>query len=382
MNEAIFSYLLIQLFTLYKCKHISDHNSIELFNDGTYSIGFTLGKSHIFARLNQVGQGLRVMESSYKGLEVPSCRFIKNHTFEMEFAEYTIIEYQDMIKLSDELSTKINFYVMPPPQSLSFYKSGIGLAHNFANEEMSLIHQLKNDNKITKLSYTFNPNIKSDKNGSLYFGEVPKEIINSQKYLGDCDLMKNMTLWSCQLSKVKFGKNEFMNKYNMSFQSNKKDIGIPHNFYNEIKGKYLFEYFDKGECREIYSVESFCYIFCSLEIFEKVPPFEFFIGDLIIKIPLTKLISKLSDGYALDLQTPVFSKEEWVFGTRFLDLFISTFDYENEKVFLYSNEIEIISLKYTRSRKSIFIFNLIILITQIVILLFYSFKDGLIKSHS
>lgn len=382
MNVAIFSYFLILFLTVLECKDIYGHNCIKLHNVGTYSIGFTLGNSPIFAGVNQVTQGLRVMQSTYKDLELPSCRFIKNYTFDLEFAEYSLIEYQDTIKFSDELTTRINFYVMSAATLFSFNKIGIGLPHNFTNKELSLIHQLKNDNKIKKLSYTFYPHLKHEKAGYLYFGEVPDEVINSQKYRGDCDLIKNITLWSCYLSKVKFGESEFVNKWNMSFQSNERDIVIPYKFYNELKGKYLFEYFEKGSCREIYSVETYCYIFCSLKIFESLPPFEFFIGNSVIKIPLTKLISKLSDGYVLDLQIPVFSKDEWIFGTHFLDLFISTFDYENEKVFLYSNEIEIISLKYVTSRKSIFIFTLIMMITQTFILLYFSLKKDLIKGNS
>lgn len=97
MNVAIFSYFLILFLTVLECKDIYGHNCIKLHNVGTYSIGFTLGNSPIFAGVNQVTQGLRVMQSTYKDLELPSCRFIKNYTFDLEFAEYSLIEYQDTI---------------------------------------------------------------------------------------------------------------------------------------------------------------------------------------------------------------------------------------------------------------------------------------------
>ena len=99
------------------------------------------------------------------------------------------------------------------------------------------------------------------------------------------------------------------------------------------------EYKKNKKCREtsffgfVFSIE------CDCEIVKSLPGLEFTFDDKIFIIKFEYFFSQNKDKCFLDITHDFIFANEFVFGTVFLNLFITNFDYDNKAISFYSDDV-------------------------------------------
>ena len=303
---------------------------------GVYSIKYYLGRNEESSVIDQEKEGIKIRNETYRPELSPKFRLVKNRSYEFGFGIYTCFEYQDEIRLNDNLYTDIHFYGMGEDSFFSYGRLSFGMQYKINNELFSLVHQLKKNNIIDYLSYSFSPKENNDTSGKLYFGSLPDRV-KDKKYKGGCNVDRNQTKWACELKRIKIGDCIYDNKEKMNFQSRERSTIVPSSFYNEIRDLYLKDFFDREECREIFTLETFQFFVCNCSVLNYLPSIEFTIDNYIFKTNLKYFINRNKEYCFIDFQTNLEHNNNWVFGTNFLNLFVSTFDYEKHYITFYSD---------------------------------------------
>ena len=79
---------------------------------GVYSIKYYLGRNEESSVIDQEKEGIKIRNETYRPELSPKFRLVKNRSYEFDFGIYTCFEYQDEIRLNDNLYTDIHFYGM------------------------------------------------------------------------------------------------------------------------------------------------------------------------------------------------------------------------------------------------------------------------------
>ena len=333
-------YLLFINFT-YNSIKCSKSIKIPFLNTGSYySITFQLGKSNISTQINLKKEGIVV--DKYDSSISESSVLINNKSYPTYFGTFDYIEYRDYINFYTIEPILINFSFQDDNSFFSRDSAGFGLGYNSTVNELSFTSQLKTKGLIDKNAFTIIPNeINESKKdyGTLYFGEIPKYLIKNKKYKGNCFTIGNTTKWSCNLTKISFGNHTFVNNYNSYFQTSVKSLIVPSEFLDVLTDKFLMEYKKNKKCRE---TSSFGFVFsfeCDCDIVKSLPGLEFTFNDKIFIIKFEYFFSQNKDKCFLDITHDFIFANEFVFGTVFMNLFISNFDYDNKVISFYSDDV-------------------------------------------
>ena len=252
---------------------------------------------------------------------------------------------------------------------------GIGLSFIFSYEEYSLIHHLKKNNLINYLSYGFIPpqliinNNLNDSNtsfinkeGFIFFGGLPKNyIINKYRY--NCKITGKYNFWSCDLPYILFGEITYYSNPNntLFFENNnyayfngaERRILAPEDFMLFLKHNYFKNEIINGTCK--YYLYGMNYVFeCLCNIINIFPNISFIFDNYQYKFTSDELFDYYGGGNCLFvIQGNHLRKNNFVFGTPFLNKFISNFDYETKYITFYSeNKISEIDLdKFFKKRE-------------------------------
>lgn len=340
MKRTINFFLLFINFT-YNSIICSKSIKIPFINTGSYySITFQLGKSNISTLIDLKKEGIVV--DKYDSSISESSVLINNKSYQTYFGTFEYFEYKDYI----------NFFTIDPiPIIFSFQDdssifipdtSGFGLGYNSTINELSLTSQLKSKDLIDKNAFTIIPfevNVSNNKYGSLYFGEIPRNLINKKKYKGNCISISNSTKWSCNLTKISFKNYTFVNNYGSYFQTSFKSLIVPHEFLEVLFDNFLVDYKKNKKCIQT-SAFGFALSFeCDCETVKNLPDLEFTFGDTIFTIKFEYFFSKNNDKCFLDIIHDFIKGNEFAFGTVFMNLFITHFDYDNKLISFYSDDV-------------------------------------------
>ena len=136
------------------------------------------------------------------------------------------------------------------------------------------------------------------------------------------------------LTKIHFDNITFDNTQIAYFDSGNDYIYLPEEYYNTLDITY-FERF-QNDCSKVSFFEVLFMFVCNVEILSELPPFTFEFNDYEISIEAYRLFTYLDGNYVLDMRKNS-GNNNIILGGKFLKHFISTFDYENKKVTLYSD---------------------------------------------
>lgn len=238
---------------------------------------------------------------------------------------------------------------------------GIGLSFKFADERYSLIHHLKKNNLITQLNYGYipfslvisnnltdnNSNISLNQEGLIFFGGIPKNyIVNKYRY--NCKVTEKYNFWSCELPYILFGEITYNNNFNNTlffenknyayFNGAERRILAPEDFMSFLKHNYFRENILNETCK--YYLYGMNYVFeCICNIKNNFPDINFIFNNYQYKFTSEELFSYYGGGNCLFLiQGNHLRKNNFVFGTPFLNKFISNFDYETKLITFYSEK--------------------------------------------
>ena len=273
---------------------------------------------------------------------------------------------------------------------------GIGLTYKFLYEEYSLIHQFKKNNLINYLSYGFIPPSLFNKNNSnsnnsndtknneglIFFGGIPKDYINN-KFRYNCKVTEKYNFWSCDLPYILFGKISYNSNINntLFFENNnyayfngaERRSLAPEDFTLFLKHNYFKDAINNRTCE--YHLIGMNYVFeCVCNIKSNFPDITFIFDNYQYKFTSEELFEYYGVGNCLFLiQSNHLRNNNFVFGSSFLNKFISNFDYETKYITFYSeNQINKIDLNKFRNltRINLNIIGIIIFLL-IVCVIFY-----------
>ena len=380
-------HLLILLFLFEKVLNQCIKFNYTKFFGGSY-IDFFLGSQE--TRLfHGIDQGLTVTwteKGKYTYEDSSTAKVIKD--VQLKFQKFKLAgkEIEETLVFqssSDDYVTIENFPIVMT-RSTKGYNSrvgGVALAFNFTDEKYSLVHKMKKD-KIIQYA-RFGLIRKDNKNGVVFFGDLPSELSNKHMYF--CNVVGNYANWACELSYVFFGKVSYIYKndyYKNSdysfFQTAEGRVLAPGKFINYL-GETIMSKFGKKCVKELYGMN---YRFvCSCSVVDSFPRVSFIFHHHLIELEGKELFEiDHGDQCIFLIQSNHIRDNNWIFGNIFLEHFSTVFDYEKKRVEFYSDkELEYIEIekvfpwqKVSRIIKIVFA---VLLPTVAVIIIFMMIKN-------
>ena len=314
----MFLILYFTLLTLFLCESFI---YVPVKYDKAYFIDFTLGNSNLNLSLSQENDHIVADYFEYYNQLEKAITVIENNT-KILYQDYLL---EDYLSFTNEHAVKIIFEGV----KYNFFSPQIefGLFHNQSNENASVLYQLKKNNVINRMAYTFISNDNEIK--QMIFGDASEALERKYKYKGKCDISN---YWLCKLNKVVFNGVVFnLQRSYVTFQLNFGGIRIPEHFYNYWVNNAFLEEKDR---REGYNDLFKC------DKLESLPDFQFQFDNFVLNISSKYLyIKEEKDTEWCKFK---FSKyihdNNWTFGNPFLNMFTSTFNFETNEVTLYSND--------------------------------------------
>lgn len=226
---------------------------------------------------------------------------------------------------------------------------GLGYYGSHFEQRFSFINQLYWNGLI--YHRVFSQNFNDDTQGTITFGEIPKEIINNYKKYGRCPALnkeidgkfyKNRK-WECQLDGIFFGDvyNEtyvyYLDNARVSFFSFRKRALVPLEIFDYFEKNYFNELIQNEKCeRKI--VGKYDTIKCKKQIIEG-PKINFIYGDWVMSLPIGKLFAYKKDSESYEFM--FYHKnnfENWSFGRPVVRLFHMVYDYQNQEIGFFSEK--------------------------------------------
>ena len=231
-----------------------------------------------------------------------------------------------------------------------------GFAHKFGDERFSIVHQLYRNKYINTQKYFLYPNYDLADNGTFILGGNIYDILPFNptfKNKGIININETARKWEFTVNKLKIGNNSYENSISTIpitgyFQAAEGYVYVPLpvlSFFNEtifkeaLKTNHcsykIFAKYHYYECinnvinnfpQIIITIDGNDFVINSNNFFERSK------GRNYSTFYFKGLFNKnaIYDNFCYD-------KQKWIFGTPFLKLFISEFDYDKNKVTLYSN---------------------------------------------
>ena len=346
-----------------------------------------------------VGQTKDEQYDLYIDQEVPYSIF-----YDLDYKDSEVIKKTKLKVDDDEIFLNLieqNLYIANYTFPLQYYnieknsdRSYSNLALSFAKEcedsKKCLVNRLKDDGKIKKLEYTFEKVTKeqySDEESMIYIGGVPNNVIENKKMV-KCKVDKSEINWSCKLRGISFGVNPNELKYedindNIMFQVRNEDFQVPDKFISFYKEKILQDAIGRGWCRYYNSPDIYVAGYqCQNRAMKIIPTIHLLIGNFYLSFPsklffeLPKDSSDEKEYVFLNIQKNPFN--EWSIGGRFINNYISRFNYEDNTISFYSDDEFIIDSNYNEFSSSALgwiIFTIIILILGIGLLVYVRINE-------
>ena len=348
-------------FKLHVCSKIL---SVPLINkDYYYSINFLLGNSNITTRIDFKISYIMIDVESYEPNKSNTSVCIKNQSIITYFGLFKNIEYQDYIFFSSFEPLKINFNIQDK-NAMKIFEPGFGLGLNTSSNDQIFIYQLKEKGLIDKAGFTISPH-ENENNGTIYFGDVPNEIINSKRLDGRCLVNTSPSEWSCNISQIKIGKLIYNNsKFPIKsyFRITQGTTTIPHDVLKMLKISYLEKLLKEKKCNE-YNIYGFPNIIhCDCNWITNLPEMEIVYDNFTLKINLIAFFRRNKENCTLEMRIDNLGRNDLILGLNFLNLFITHYDYENKSVSFYRDEVTIHNWKDNNLWK----INLVIIIILIL----------------
>lgn len=321
---------------------------IELFLDSLHMFVQTSKRGYTFLlfSINTEAEYTYLENYAFKDKAGDSTVNVKSIVFDVNKTELRGIEYKDEIKIT-KADTYFNYtildnfhFIVLDDNISSFVSSSLAFAIKPKDETYSLVHLLKKQNYINKLQFSIYSNRTGIK-GHIFFGDVNQKIIEENNYLYNTELKVkgDKNVWDVKFSHIFIGdisnKNLLTNSNGAYISTTTKYIQVPLNDFDFIIEKYVQKLIDDKDC----AIDPYGrhFISCHCEAKDKMGNITFIIqghkyvfngGDLLYKS--TELCTF---GFIVNEKS-----NDWILGVTFLWKYYTTFDYENSKIVIYSQE--------------------------------------------
>lgn len=338
----------------------------------------------ITSPINQDKQFSLITGDNYKPSLSTNAEYMRTQFLQIENNTVEIEKYGDSLKFyqSEKGDLKYYFFLLKKEErdisNLVYKKYGISFAYKFIDNSNSVIHYLKSNEVINKLTFSFNPVMKN--RGSLVFG-ISLEEIKTKGEIFQCKVDDRYTTWGCQMNRIiihneKENFEYLVNRYTM-FMMNKNKMIVPCSFMDFVKNILN----RKTEC--VYHIKEGTnkqYMQCDA----KNGMYDFMMMSLEIEkqrfsVNLNELFICKDDKCNSQFKCVTDSQDnQFTLSRIVLNHYISLFNYEDSTVSLISTSkdsvIERITLSNNSQLHSLIVFNNILNIFAIVYLCILKFK--------
>lgn len=397
-NESIFLILIFTINVQYtvnqyvKIPFISSHYFIRvnlLIGENKFFISFPINTFNPFTWITRAYDISRY-SSVFKAYEFNDIT-IGNQLYPAQVVN-------DIISFKDTPYTfNFQFY----STNISSYQikdAGIGLAYKYIGNDIkkfSFVYQLKQQGVIDSAKFSFLCENDSDYLGSIYFGNIPSNIL-ANKYKTSCNVKDNNDqLWNCDIQRliIKLHEKQFqfrLTKANKIIWNTINSFNyVPLAFFNILK-QYLnvneseLTYEQCGVSRNNERIHIECYDNNNLDIYRNI--------QITIRIANTNFILNFNDifdcanennkCYCLYAYKPSFQNNNYFYLTyAFFHKYITTFDYEKNQLTFYSTtpfDKQFFSLT-NQDRHSIYTLIYITLLLGIIVLMYLKCLNNIIN---
>lgn len=261
------------------------------------------------------------------------------------------IEIEDIVRIGDDkhdISSQLTFININNSNNF-ITPNAIGLSYQFINSNYSIIHQLKAQGFINQLSFAL---VAINKQwGSLYYGGIPLNM-NINKTVSYCNVKGRNGLWDCNISKILIKGHRYSNKESAyaTFDSHLRNIEAPIEFEKFL----ITNYFKKAQVNHQTNYDKRSpnekQFSCSLFDIDKLPNITFVIDNYSYSLNSEMLFSCSSKEctFTITINT---ERKNWLFGLVFLRKFDLLFNYEDSKIYFYSDKTDNMINEYIETNK-------------------------------
>ena len=280
-----------------------------------------------------------------------------------------------------------NYKFLISKDDLFFEDEGIALGYKFEDDSYSIVHQLFNNKVIDHKNFAFQVNGRKE-HGKLHLGGIANNTHLSFPYKGYCNVDDKYSSWGCTLTSITYNHTKYpIHSY-----------AIFHSGYNSfIASNYLFQFMldvmvkdaiSKGICEEKLSVIFGKWVKCNDRFdINRYHTIDFLFGDMIVQFDIKELFIKdLSNNwYSSIVSNKNENSDDIILGFNFIKYFnYSLFDYDNKKVYLYSDNSRVDMLTGGRNIKiglvkDIILVSVSICLVNILIISFHKYNKPNVK---
>ena len=274
---------------------------------------------------------------------------------------------------------KLVYYILEGDNRIKSENIGFGFAYYFSDEKNSIVHQLKTQGLIERLSFALIPYNSKSKNGMIYFGGIPIMEKEKYQYKAVCKEDFNTVYWGSRMNKIILNDYEYSVNNTVYFLSAKGHFIIPENVMNELTNSTIVHpYFSDKRCELTFQTGR-QYIKCTMQAYQEfytkyINIIYFVIDNNYFRFEFNELFTCVFDSCVSNFYSYDEMSNQWVFGSFFLYKYGVNFDYEDSTItflsnepFVYQKQINISNNKIRNLFVIISIFLGIVLIYNIII---------------
>ena len=342
-----FNMLFIRILILNYCfllltKSVSAKTVYTPFDtQGLFVVNFTIGNQLCSARMDQSNTEICFYLDTYNVSKAIQPNVISSRTFSTGPGAIVIQEREDVfgfINSTEQFTVRFVHIKLLPIQINASVIFGFGYS---SNKNTSFTLQLYDKKIIDYPQYTIIPSYSSTE-GRLYFGSIANTILKGMKYKGYCDIVSNtMASWQCDLKYVSYGGTSFnASNYSLVFNVKEKFIFVPENFYLFLEREVLHPLINSKHC------STMGYIFCDCDEIQRLPNLVFHIAEFDYQFKVSYLFSKPTNEnnkcfLEVEIDHTTWKAQTFRIGSNLMKYFITTYDFKEKRVTLYSDNIHI-----------------------------------------
>lgn len=335
-----------------------------------FILNFTIGNQLCSARIDQSNPELCFYLDTYDVSKAIQSNVVSTRTLSTGPGAIVIQEREDLfafINSNDYFNIRFVHIKLLPVQVNATINFGFGYS---SNKNTSFTLQLYDKQIIDYPQYTIIPNYSSFE-GQIHFGSVQNKIIKGMKYKGYCNMVSNSTAaWQCELKSITYNNTSFnASNYNLEFNVKEKFLLVPENFYLFLERDVLQPLINSKHC------SSMGYILCDCDQIQRIPNLIFHISNFDYEFKMSYLFSKptnKNNKCFLDIQIDhtTWKSQTFRIGSNLMKYFITSYDFKERRVTLYSDKIHIKSIIISSPDKIYYIITITLLSIGILNILY------------
>lgn len=264
------------------------------------------------------------------------------------------IQYQSYLLSSDivlkqrpsQIVHDFSFYYIKP--ALNTQYAWLGLSLGNTNPQFSLVHKMKQEHLINKLTFSFSPTYSSYIGiGEIHFGGI-SPMMSVNKHKSYCDANNAYQQWNCKMKGIFIGNitnatsqitSQLIKANNLFIETNSKYFTVNQNFWSIINETFLNEYFINKICEYKPNYKKVKEIQCVCHKLINFPNFNFiFSNGNCITLKQTDLFRQYNNICILYIkENNLLENTVFEIGTPIMNSYHILFNYETSTITWYSH---------------------------------------------